>query len=237
MLNSDCFLIAFSSIERDLRALAKKGRVMGFSSLVDPVSQCNSIVRRYRIDLKEFADLRNAIVHERSDGHVIAEPNDEAVKKIEHIALLLRDPPKAAALFKCKVATLSADDPIARGVKTMSEQSFSQMPVYDGVAFANLLTANTIARWLGASVEEDVFSLSETPVSEVLNYTECQSSCEFVRRDAPVFDILQRFEAVKDASKRLEAVLITENGKPDEALLGIVTIWDFPKIYKALEKP
>src|SRR4051812_42816091 len=36
-------------------------------------------------DLKEFADLRNAIVHERRGGHSIAEPHEKTVRRLEEI--------------------------------------------------------------------------------------------------------------------------------------------------------
>jgi len=159
LLNSDRFLNAFNSIERSLRKFTKKEKGERFYTLVDVASKSYPIVRHFSNDLKEFADLRNAIVHERTDGHVLAEPNNQAVEMIEHIASLLSNPPKVIPLFKCKVYALSVGDPIAKAVKAMSERSFSQMPVYDGAAFVGLLTANTVARWLGASITEDIFSL------------------------------------------------------------------------------
>ncbi len=236
-MNSERFLYAFNSIEHSLRKLSKKGKGERFYTLVDVASESYPIVRHFSNDLKEFADLRNAIVHERTDGHVIAEPNDQAVELIEHIASLLHDPPKVIPLFQCEVYGLSVFDPIAKAVKVMFEWSFSQMPVYDGTAFVGLLTANTVARWLGASVVEDIFSLSETPVSYVLGYTEDKENFSFLRRDSTLFETLDRFQDFERRGKRLEAVLITQNGKLSEALLGIITIWDLPKIHKALEKP
>jgi hypothetical protein len=99
----------------------------------------------------------------------------------------------------------------------MFEQSFSQMPVYDGAIFVGLLTANTVARWLGASVAEDIFSLSETPVSDVLGYTEDKDNFSFLRRDSTLFEVLEKFQTFEREGKRLEAILITQNGKPKRA--------------------
>lgn len=75
MLNSERFLNAFNSIEHSLRKLAKKEKGTRFYKLVNIASEHYQIVQHFSNDLKEFADLRNAIVHERTDGHVIAEPN------------------------------------------------------------------------------------------------------------------------------------------------------------------
>jgi len=58
-----------------------------------------------------------------------------------------------------------------------------------------------------------------------------------LRRDSTLFEALERFQDFERRGKKLEAVLITQNGKLSETLLGIITIWDLPKIYEALEKP
>jgi predicted transcriptional regulator len=186
------------------------------------------------VDLKEFADLRNAIVHERTDGHVLAEPNDRTAQEIENLALRLLDPPKVTKLFQREVHTFGIGDPIARAVQTMLEHSFSQVPIYDEGAFVGLLTANSIARWLGATVAEDISSLSDTRVSDVLDHTEDSDNVSFLGRNSTLCEVLERFRASESLGKRLEAILITENGKPSEALLGIVTIWDLPRIHKAI---
>lgn len=72
MLNSDRFLNAFSSIEQQLRKITRRGKETRFYQLVDEASASTPAVASYKDDLKEFADLRNAIVHERGDGRVIA---------------------------------------------------------------------------------------------------------------------------------------------------------------------
>ncbi len=234
--NSDRFIDAFNKIEEYLRRYTKRGKSESFYALVATASESHATVRRFSTDLKEFADLRNAIVHERTDGHVIAEPNDAAVEAIEHIASLLLNPPKVIPLFQSEVETVSVDDPITEAVRTMFEKSFSQVPVYDGISFVGLLTSNSIARWLGARATEDIFSLSETPVSDVLEYTEDTENFYFLRRDATVFEVLEAFHTFERQGKRLEAILITQNGKRSESLMGIITIWDLPKIYADLRE-
>lgn len=237
ILNSDRFLDSFSSIERCLRKITKKGKGVRFYALVDAACKFNHAVGRFRDDLKEYADLRNAIVHERTDGHVIAEPNDQAVEKIKHIASLLLNPPKVIPLFQTEVYTLSVSDPIAKAAKGIFDQSFSQIPIYYGHRFAGLLTTNTVARWLGACVKDDLFSLAETLITHVLSFTEDQNNFSFLSSHATLFDALARFQDWERIGKRLEAILITQNGKPTEPLIGIVTIWDLPKLHKTLMHP
>lgn len=131
---------------------------------------------------------------------------------------------------------LNSAEPIARAVEIMYGQSFSQLPIYNGSAFAGLLTSDTVARWLGACVNDDVFSLMETLVQEVLQYSETTdgTNVQFISRNTTLFDVLELFQTFEHQGRRLEAILITHNGKPDEKALGIITVWDLHTIYKAL---
>lgn len=52
-----------AAIDRYLREINKAGREISFVNLVDSAAQSDSAVRRHRDELKEFGDLRNAIVH------------------------------------------------------------------------------------------------------------------------------------------------------------------------------
>ncbi len=194
----------------------------------------NHAVRQYEDDLKEFGDLRNAIVHERSGHRVIAEPNDEAVRTMERIADLLVDPPRVGELFRRRVFHVESDEPIGRAVKVMLDESYSQIPVYDGDEFVGLLTTNTVGRWLGSCVEDEIFGLEETRIADVLQYTEDEDNYVFLGRRETLFEALQAFASYEERGKRLEAILITEHGKPSQSLLGIITIWDVPKIHQTI---
>lgn len=234
MLNSEKFLKAFNSIEGYLRK--KLGnKKLRFYELVDLAAKSKPGVRRFENDLKEFGDLRNAIVHDSGGGYIIAEPNDRAVKEIERIKSLLLNPPKMIPLFKTNVFTLTISNPISDAVELIFQHTISQIPVNDGKQFSALLTTNTIARWLGACAKDDIFSLKETSVADVLRYTEDEDNYTFLRRNDSIFEALELFRKYSSLGKRLEAILITENGSPHEQIIGIMTVADLPKALKEIE--
>ncbi|GAB4573002.1 MAG: CBS domain-containing protein [Anaerolineae bacterium] len=237
--NSERFLTAFGSIERQLRLISGLDKRTRFYTLVDKAAERNAGVRRYADDLKEFADLRNAIVHERTDEHVIAEPNDLAVRLIEHIADLLEHPPGVLPTFAKKVYTMTPEDPISAAAYLMRHHGFSQLPIYDDQGkFRALLTTEDITRWLGECASEETISLQETTIARVMA-CHCQESGEdylFFSRKNTFFDVLQAFQESERKGCQLVAILITENGHPDESLLGIITIWDLPQIYETLDQ-
>jgi predicted transcriptional regulator len=234
MLNSETFLSSFAVIERYLRNYASTERQTTFYQLVEQVARSNSAVRHYEKDLKEYADLRNAIVHERGDGHIIAEPNEIAVSGIKNIALLLTKPPTVIPAFQNHAIVLSASDSIAGAVKMMLECSISQIPIKTEKGFTGLLTTNTIARWLGACVQEDYFSLNETSIEQVMRYTEDADNYAFLNRNATIFEAIDLFQRYENSGKRLEAILITNSGRPTEQIVGIITVADLPRAFGAI---
>jgi CBS domain-containing protein len=239
--NSERFLAAFSAIERCLRNQTGLEKRTRFYKMVDDAAESNPAFRRFSNDLKEFADLRNAIVHERTDEHVIAEPNDRAVRQIEMILNMVEHPPRVIPHFQKRVYQMTPDDPIAIAAYVMLEHDFSQLPICDDSGFVSLLTANDIARWLGMCVPHHMVDLEKTLVSEVMD---CNCAPDmpnagmdytFFSRNDTIFAALEQFQVCEQCGQRLEAILITEHGRPDEALIGIITIWDLPEIYEMLE--
>jgi CBS domain-containing protein len=235
MLNSQRFINAFNQIEKYLERAVRNPKWRRFKDLVDNAAFRDPVVAQFKDDLKEFADLRNAIVHERTDSHVIAEPNNQATEQIERIAALITDPPRIRELPKMETFTLSPDNPLKTAIKAMYEGAFSQIPIYEGKDFRGLLSVKSIFRWMGAWAQEDVINLQNVTVGEVLEQAEDRDNCRFLGPDNRLQEVVDLFQGQVLKGKRLYAILVTDSGLPTGRLLGILTIWDLPKILKKLE--
>ncbi len=234
MLNSEAFLTTFASIETWLRKQASVDKSVSFYQLVERAGEKNPAVRRYRDDLKEFADLRNAIVHERTDDHVIAEPNDRAVADFKRICTALLKPATVIPLFQRTVLTRNLQEHVGQAVSDMRAGSFSQLPILSDGKVVALLTSETVVRWLASELCNDLVSLSETKIEAVLPHTEDREHYCFLPRRATLQEALARFEDFTGRGKDLDAVLITQDGKCDQGLLGILTVYDLPAILETL---
>ena len=82
---SDRFIDAFNAIDRLLRQRFKIDRAKPFYAAVEIAASVDKSIKRYELDLKEYADLRNAIIHERTDGHAIAEPHASTVEGLDSV--------------------------------------------------------------------------------------------------------------------------------------------------------
>lgn len=236
MKNSEAFLDSFSRIERHLRRVTSAKQWIPFTQTLAHAARSSPEIRRFREDLKEFADLRNAIVHDRMHGEVIAEPNEWAVERIAHIAAAITSPPPVMPLFAKRVYTVRASQPLSEAVKLMNEHDFTKLPVIDDHRnFLGLLTANTITRWLGASVDGGAVDVSRVSAGEVLRHGEPGESELFVSPDTSVFAVYEMFHRVESRGKTLEAVLITEDGLRSDRFLGLITVADLPRMLPLVE--
>lgn len=236
MKNSERFLNAFVAIEKYLRNKCGLDQWATFSQLIDVASKSMPEVRRYKDDLREYGELRNAIVHDnRGDGYVIAEPNTVAVESLEKIRDLIKKPPVVFPLFKQTVLSHDINDSIGSAVKEMTENNFSQIPVLSNGKFKALLTTDTISRWLGSNVDDDIFSLKETTIDHVLKSTEDPDNFHFVSKNTTLLRILEFFDNFEKEGKRLEALLITDSGNQNDKIIGIITISDLPKLLREIK--
>lgn len=234
--NAERFLNAFSAVEHEMERVLKLKDHRPFYELIDKSSRLNPVIERYRFDLKEYGELRNAIVHDRAGGEVIAEPNDTVVAHIEHISRLLLEPPRVAPLFLKEVLALAADDSIARAIRELSRMSYTQVPVIEGGETTCLLTSNMIVKWMGLSLAENSFDIENTTLQDVVIRVGNEDNYEVVSVNKSLFEIPDLFYHWQQQGKKLEAVLITQNGDLSEPLLGIITNRDLPLVYRALDQ-
>ena len=229
--NSDRFITAYNRIEKVLAKKVDEDGFLPFYRLVDKAKIKNSVVRNYEEDLREFGDLRNAIVHHRTGvDYVIAEPHDEVVERIELIDQKVSNPLRVGALFGCKVHLLQAADPLTKALALMRDNKFGQVPVYENGTFKGLITAAGITHWLAGQSTEDSISREIPTLSDVYNYEKRKESYVFVKRDLSVYEAEDYFKRAITKGTRLEALLITENAQADEELIGIITPYDLLKI-------
>lgn len=233
--NSDRFLAAFARLEDALEALTGGRRHReSFANMVHQAGRKNASIRMFENDLREFAELRNAIVHDRGHGYVIAEPHEKVVSEIERVTDIVLDPPRVSSLLDGPVVTLRPDQTLGDAAGAIRQTGFAQYPVYDDGALVGLLTYRALARWMAARFDAGEPVDPDVPVSQVLEFA--NSAHAVVARNAPVLDVVELFAENARHGRHLTAVLITRSGSDDESPLGIVTAADLPRLYGLVER-
>ena len=232
--NATLFLNSYNKIDAQLRELYGFKPSQSFTDVVRRSAEKNTVVRKYETELVDYARLRNAIVHQSTDGQIIAVPCDEVVEQIEFIEKLLCHPPGIMDAIKVKkIASVFADKPLITAVDAFAENWQKTLIVYDHGRMCGVLNSYGLYRILGERVRagENVTQFLLTALCrDVLDENEL-AKYRLVGRSSTVFEIFKAFEE----RKGLLAVIVTENGQLGEKAINIITPSDFPRINHYLE--
>ncbi len=230
----DDFLNEFCNLEKYLRGLSKASKSTSFSELVRLTVPKNRVVKQYQSDLKVFAELRNLLSHERyANTHLIA-PSEKLIASLKEINKKIANQPKLIHFCKSKPLTFTSSQPIQDAIISMRANDFSQVPIMNHGEIIGVLSSNTISRWLGADSSEDIFSTTDTTISHVMTHLENEDNFVLLPKNEDYGKALAKFDRYSSEGKQLDGILLTESGKRNESILGIVTLADIPEIINAL---
>ncbi|MFJ7726983.1 CBS domain-containing protein [Neobacillus sp. NPDC097160] len=228
-LLSERFEVAFNQVHDALRDIVQINDER-FVVLVKIGAKKYQIIETFKKDLEQYARLRNAIVHEKMEvGFYIAEPNAKVVNHIEKIANVLSRPNYALSIASKNVVYFDVQDSILKVTDAIKEYGYSKFPIYKNKKCIGLLTAGSIVKWMAEHMESGHVNLSDIHVSDIMEY-EKDRPIEIVDKSINIFEVENIFEKAHKMKRKLEGVIITENGKIDEVPLGMITAWDLIEI-------
>lgn len=235
---ADKFLTSFNNIEAFLKdKYGKSNEYETFSSLLVRGSEKSLLIRSNEKRLKKLADLRNAIAHtSRDEVEVLAIPHQKTLENIQDIERKILNPKKVQD-FKKKfesVIVVDLNDTLQVAVDLMSKKEVSQLVVESDGKFINVLSSQSIARWLGATQQDFVQDLMLSKVDEILKFREQSEKFELVARSTTYIDVIGIFDKASREGKTISAVLVSENGKMTDKILNVVTSFDLPDFYKEI---
>ena len=233
--NAAVFINSYNKIDAQLRQLYNFKAAQSFSDMVRRSADMNAVVRKYESDLIDFARLRNAIVHQSTDGKIIAVPCDEVVEEMQLIERLLCTPPRIGESIRPK-KIVSVDDAISvkQAVMLIARTNFSNLPVYRGKRMVGMINNRRIIKALGSVLERggdlDEFA-AKTPVGEIVRESDLFAYYKYLGKQDTLQDVLAAFEE----NKKLLAVLVSEHGAAGERIENIITPVDLVQVNKILE--
>lgn len=235
MSNSAEFIDTFNKLEKYFKDKVDEGSHKPFYSLIGTLKHSDSNVRFYYTKLKEYADLRNAIIHERIDGRVIAEPNEYAVKELKLIYEKITISPKVIEICVHSVKKLSPTDNLSLALNLMNEHGFSQVPIYNkNNIFEGMLNSIAISSWMSAVMNNGLVDISKVMIKDVLTYTRKSRVTLFKSKELNVYEVLDIYKAYAILPERIDAIIVTETGKKEEKPITIVTDHDMLKMIESV---
>lgn len=233
-LLSERFEVAYNQVHDALRGLVKINDDR-FVVLVKVGAKRYQVIETFKKDLEQYAKLRNAIVHEKIEvGFYIAEPNEKVVIHIEKIANILSQPNYALSIASKDVVYFDDRDKILKVTSAIKDHGYSKFPVYQNNKCIGLLTSSSIVKWLARNMKNGSVNLANIRISDIMKFEKAHP-IDFVSKEINIFEVENIFEKSHKKKQKLECVIITENGRPEEKPLGIVTPWDLIEIDYTVE--
>lgn len=236
------FLDMFNELEDHLRAEAVSAGVLDIGGYKGASQLARELHKHRRLHDDEyeaidaFVDLRNALAHNRyRNGRPIADPLPETIDSLRQLVDQLRDPMTLGAVIAGgPVVTLGADMTLADLLTVLDEQPHRQFPVYDGGTCIAMLTTDAIARWAARDISDG--AIDATTVADILGHVKGWTRPVFIPRDMTVRTAIRKLTGGKDP-RTPGALIATENGKPTQQPVFLVTLADLPALYAATTVP
>lgn len=232
--NSAVFIEVFTEIEQKIKEICGSEDYLPFSEMLRIAKVRNNVIRQYAGDLKEYAQLRNAIVHTRRQDFVIAEPHESVVQELLHIKKLLNDPPRISSVMRRNPFFTTPNASIMEVLVAFSEKGFMRCPIISDGKIIGLVNSKSISRWLTANNKNRI-DLTLSKVAEIVPFTD-NDDYHIAAANADALSLVGLFKNSIRQGRYIQAVLVTRNGQPTSELVGIIAPSDLPMIVERIDR-
>ncbi len=228
----DRFLDAYKTLERVLEEKYREAP-RHFNSLImeylnDPESE------PYREELDLCREVRNLLVH-RADmqGSPPIMPSEALLQKIEEIIAYATRPPLAISVATPaeQLMTTHPGQRTLSVMQKMTEYGYSHLPVLDFGKFVGIFSVSTPFSVALTCPGRGIGMGSR--IGDFTDWIDIEAHCTerfcFMPANVALPSVRRAFKAVGSDKKRLAMILLTENGQPEEKILGVITPWDVMK--------
>ncbi len=228
------FLALFNQIDKHLDKILWLDMYLPYNEKLKRVISGNYtiswFIKLHQFQLRYFGEIRNQITHWiKLDGHTYVYPAPYAITQLAEYADNIKRPPKCIDIFGKPVFTCKPSDKLEKIIQTMQEKNYSHIPVYQKNIAKNenkylwVLTESNILGWMAKNMWKRDLNTIRVEDLELENE---KDYIIFVKKKANIYEIDELFTIKKQNNQKIWAVLITENGKKNEPLLGIITAGD-----------
>ena len=161
--------------------------------------------------------------------------NEVLIESLREIYDFVQYTPRAldVCIRKQDVYWVSRSQNALSVMEHMQEHAYTYAPLLDDGVVDGVFDMNVLLSYMlreGIVGEFDKLTLSD--FGDDLSLDSCSSEVfEFVSRHVFASDVAKLFSDNLCDRKQLGIVFVTENGKPAEKLLGIITAWDMSKFF------
>lgn len=230
-MRSTEFIDLYKELEDELEA-KYSGKKLRYSSVIfEYINSYESAP--IRDSLNVCREIRNLLTHNANVGGVpVIEPSEPILAALREALEFVRRPPLAIdfATPGSRIQSAGLSDKVLSVMKDMEKNGFSHIPILDKKRFVGVFSLSTI---FSCVLRDPAVSFTENTtirdLEKMIPFENHMENYAFVGRDTTCMEVRRMFERIKGKNKRLSVIFITEHGKRDEGLLGMLTPWDVMK--------
>ncbi|MEW9125072.1 MAG: CBS domain-containing protein [Thermotaleaceae bacterium] len=236
----DAFVRIYNDLDREIKKSLKLDSGTSHVRALDILAKKNDLIARNLDILKQYARLRNCIVHDTASGieEPIAVPLPEVIERYNSILSRFMNPLIVYDICTHRSKMLvAAPDSLALDImQAMENLQISRVPILKDEKVAGVFSGSVLIHYL-ASTKNCVIS-NHTIMNELAVFTslDCPSKEEydFADRTLNVYDAEKYFKKRNKDNHKLVGLFITSDGTRQGRLLGLLTEWD---VFNKVEKP
>lgn len=236
MKRVDIFLQTYNDIDREIKKILNLNRHVSHMKALDIISKKNELIERNLDELKQYARLRNCLVHDTVSKFEspIAEPLPEVVENYKNILNKLRNPLTVYDIctHRSKILVATPNSKVIDVMHSMKELLISRVPILEDDRVIGVFNGNTLIYYL--SDTKDCLITSNATIDNLMKHVSLNShrkeNFEFIGKKLNVYEAENNFKIKNKDDHKLIAQFITSDGTRKGRLLGILTEWDLSKI-------
>lgn len=223
MYKTDEFLERYRELEN--WANAKYGNE-GIRTLVEEY-----LSGKIRNEVRYFRSVRNLLTHNPNKDVPLIELTDVFKDLFMRLCDKLMSNSSQIIIPYKNIYKREMSDKVLQTISYMKDQAYSYVPIMNNKKVWGVFSETTLFNIIGDGNNELI--KEDTPLFKIGSYiTEYTNDgvFDFINDNASTYDIMNMFSEAAENNRRLDVLYITTTGNKDGDLVGLVSVWDLPKL-------
>lgn len=171
-------------------------------------------------------DCRNRISHDGYENDFIFY-SEEMIKKLEDVIEEIKHPYKVYDKATKNVYSANLNDNVRKVMFEMTNKNYTHIPIYDNDKLVGVFSEGVLFNYLYKNqiveIDDDTIFAD---ILDFISFDNLKEIIKFVDRNKLYDDVCLEFVNEFKKGSKLSCVLVTQTGKPQEKVIGILTSWD-----------
>ena len=224
-LNND-FFEEFKKLENSIKK--KNNKEQNYENFIES----DKLLSRNKDFWFCYKKFRNLLAHECDKNYFTI--TEEGLDVFRREVNKILNPLTAYQICIKDVYQVTQNENIVNVIKKMEKENFSNIPIVDNNEnVIGVFNSYTLFSLYANNLQEIILEPQKMKIKDFSKYYSLDANTdvrfEFISRNVPIGELLELINKYESKNQRIEAFLVTENGKPTEKLLGLITFFDLFK--------